>query len=294
VGSEAERRNSEAENPHYWEGLQGSFKVLINSFYGYLGGPFYWNDYAAAERVTELGRELVQGVARDLERTGSRVIEIDTDGVYFMPPDAVREEAEERGYIAEIGASLPEGIRLAFDGRFARMLSLKTKNYVLESADGRKIFKGASLRSRADERYGRRFLARSVDRLLEHDLQGVADLYAATIDDLLHRRVPIEDLARRERVTEKTFQSEQKRRSAAVAEGVAIGEHVMVYERVDGSLGLLAEYRQDENTKYYMEKLYKFARRLEEGFEGQFDRVIPKPNAQGLPHRDQISLDLFE
>jgi hypothetical protein len=55
----------------------------------------------------------------------------------------------------------------------------------------------------------------------------------------------------------------------------------------------MAEYRQDENPKYYMEKLYKFARRLEEGFEGQFDLLIPKPTAQGLPHRLQTTLDLF-
>ena len=277
----------------YWDGLQGSFKVLINSFYGYLGGPFCWNDYSAAERVTELGRELVQNIAADLVQTGSRVIEIDTDGVYFVPPEGVADEAAERRYVAKIGEALPDGIRLAFDGRFKRMLSLKTKNYVLETHEGRKIFKGASLRSRADERYGRRFLAKAIDFLLEHDLQGVADLYAETIEDLLARRVSIEDLARRERVTEKTFQSEQKRRSAAVAEGVAIGEHVMVYERADGTLGLLADYRQDENLKYYMDKLYKFARRLEEGFDGQFDPFIPKPTAQGLAHKHQISLDLF-
>jgi DNA polymerase I len=173
------------------------------------------------------------------------------------------------------------------------MLSLKTKNYVLETYEGRKIFKGASLRSRADERYGRRFLAKAVDCLLEHQFDRVAELYAQTIEDLLQRRIPIEDLARRERVTEKTFQSEQKRRSAAVAEGVPVGEHVMVYERMDGTLGLLEQYNKDENPKYYMDKLYKFAQRLREAFDGDFDRLIPKPTAQGLPHKLQTTLDLF-
>ena len=277
----------------YWDGLQNSFKVLINSFYGYLGGPFAFNDYEAAGRVTELGRDLVQGIARDLEETGSRIIEIDTDGVYFTPPAEIAGEAAEREYIAGIGTKLPEGIRLAFDGRFVRMLSLKTKNYVLETYDGRKIFKGASLRSRADERYGRRFLAKAVDCLLEHNFESVAELYAQTIDDLLNRRMPIEDLARRERVTEKTFLSEQKRRSAVVAEGVPVGEHVMVYERMDGTLGLLEHYSRDENPKYYMDKLYKFAQRLREAFDGDFDRLIPKPTAQGLPHKLQTTLDLF-
>jgi DNA polymerase I len=94
-------------------------------------------------------------------------------------------------------------------------------------------------------------------------------------------------------VTEKTFQSEQKRRSAAVAEGVPVGEHVMVYERMDGTLGLLEQYNKDENPKYYMDKLYKFAQRLREAFDGDFDRLIPKPTAQGLPHKLQTTLDLF-
>lgn len=278
---------------HYWDGLQASFKVLINSFYGYVGGPFNWNDYEAAGRVTELGRALVQDVAGRLEASGSQIIEIDTDGVYFVPPERVQGEEAERDYVAEIGKALPEGIRLAFDGRFAAMLSVKTKNYVLVTYDGRKIFKGASLRSRADERYGRRFLAEAVDCLLKHDLDGIARIYAQTIEDLLTRRIPIEDLARRERVTEKTFQSEQKKRAAAVANGVPIGEYVMVYEKADGSLGLLGDYAGDENTKYYMDKLYKFAKRLEEAFEGAFDRYIPKPTAQGLPKKLQTSLDLF-
>jgi DNA polymerase I len=280
-------------NTQYWDGLQNSFKVLINSFYGYLGGPFCWNDYTAAERVTELGRDLVQDVARRMTETGSRVIEIDTDGVYFVPPEGVQGEEGERDYIKKIGANLPDGIRLAFDGRFAKMLSLKTKNYVLVTHEGRKIFKGASLRSRADERYGRVFLAKAVDCLLEHDVEGVGALYAETIENLLHKRVAIEDLARRERVTEKTFQSEQKKRSAAVAEGVAVGEHLMVYEKKDGTLGLLADYQGDENSKYYMDKLYKFAKRLEEALGDRFESLIPKPTAQGLPKKVQETLDLF-
>lgn len=282
-----------AADHHYWDGLQGSFKVLINSFYGYLGGPFNWNDYDTAEKVTELGRALVQDVAQRMAMSGSTVIEIDTDGVYFTPPKTVEGEEAERAYITEIGASLPEGIRLAFDGRFAKMLSVKTKNYVLVTYDGRKIYKGASLRSRADERYGRRFLTQVVDCLLERDFEGIAQIYAETIENLLHRRVPIEDLARRERVTEKTFQSEQKKRSAAVATGVPIGEYVMVYEKADGSLSLLSDYAGDENPKYYMDKLYKFAKRLEEAFGGAFGRYIPKPTAEGLPRQVQETLDLF-
>ncbi len=295
---DAKRRAANAETPdesHYWEGLQGSFKVLINSFYGYLGGPFAFNDYDAAEQVTEKGRTLVVDVAERMEQSGSVVIEIDTDGVYFVPPSHIQEEEAERAYVAEIGSVLPEGIRLAFDGRFAAMLSIKTKNYVLVYYDGRKLYKGASLRSRADERYGRKFMTQAVDCLLAHDFDGVSELYAEAIDDLLHRRVPIDDLIRRERITENTFSSDQKKRSATVAQGVAVGEFVLIYEKADGTLGKREDYANDENTKYYMDKLYKFAKRLEEVFgdAATFQKLIPKPNAQGLPKNLQTSLDLF-
>lgn len=286
---------AQEQNAHYWEGLQGSYKVLINSFYGYLGGPFTFNDYGAAQRVTEAGRELVQGIAQRMVDTDSKVIEIDTDGVFFVPPAGIEDEPAERAYIEQIGSALPDGIRLAFDGRFATMLSLKTKNYVLVTYDGRKIFKGASLRSRADERYGRRFIAQTIDCLLEQDFDGVAQLYSETIDAILQKRIPIEELVRRERITEKTFESENKKRSAAVAEGIAVGEHILVYDKADGTLGLLADYADDVNIKYYLDKLYKFARRLEDGFgtAANFSKYIPKPTAQGLPKQVQETLDLF-
>jgi DNA polymerase elongation subunit (family B) len=295
--AKARVREAEGTEEHYWDGLQGSFKVLINSFYGYLGASgFYFNDYDAAERVTELGRELVVRIADEMERTGSRIIEIDTDGVYFVPPDTVQGEDAERAYVKQVGGILPAGIRLAFDGRFRAMVSLKTKNYVLFGYDGKKTYKGASLRSRADEKYGREFLAQAIDLLLEHRMDAIAALYERTIEDIRQHRLPIEQLARRERVTDKTFTSSSKLRSAEVARGVAVGEYVTVYEKQDRTLGLLEDYdpqKRDENAAYYMDKLYKFAGRLREAFpDGTFDALIPKPTAQGLPPK-QASFDLF-
>ncbi len=296
---DAKRKMAEASGTerHYWDGLQGSFKVLINSFYGYLGAAsFNFNDYEAAERVTELGRKLVVEIAARMEETGSRVIEIDTDGVYFVPPQDVQGEEAEREYVERIGSTLPKGIRLAFDGRYRAMVSLKTKNYVLYGYDGQKVYRGASLRSRADERYGREFVARAVDLLLEHRTSEIGDLYRNTIDDILNHRIPITSLVRRERVTEKTFTSSAKQRSADAARDTAVGEYITVYERADGSLGLLDEYEQngcDERVEYYTDKLYKFASRLREAFGEEFERVIPRPLPSGALTPVQETLDLF-
>ncbi len=293
---DAKRQASEAADSsvaQYWDGVQNSFKILINSFYGYLAGPFPWNDYKAAKRVTELGRELVIEVAARMERSGSQIIEIDTDGVYFVPPPAVVGDTLEREYVKEIGSALRPGIRLAFDGRFARMLSIKTKNYVLEGYDGKRIIKGSSLRSRADERFGRRFLESAINFLMLGDLKAVGDLYKKTVQDLQQHRIGIEDIVRRERVTSKTFSSSQKKRSAKVAEGVAIGDHVWLYERSDGQLALQSEYNgpSDINVAHYIQKLYRFARRLEDAFGGEFSKYIYSPGSRSSEY--QTTLELF-
>lgn len=282
----------------YWDGLQNSFKILINSFYGYLGAPFPFNDFDASEMVTASGREIVKAIAESIERKGGRVVEIDTDGVYFQVPSGVDTEEAEKALVEEIGAELPTGINLAHDGRYAAMLSLKIKNYVLVGYDGKKTFRGTSVRSRADERFGREFISQAVDLLVQGDRQGVSRLYRDLIDRIREGRLPVEQFARRERVTAKTFNSAQKKRSAAVARGVNIGDYITVYEKNNGELGLIEEYAGDEDRDYLLDKLYKFACRLREAFGDEFDSLFPPPGRRAQSAKDaeaagQQTLDLF-
>ena len=281
----------------YWDGLQNSFKSLINSFYGYVGGPFYFNDYDAARRVTEAGQAIVKQIAQELENQGARVIEIDTDGVYFQAPDGVRSEAEEMAYVERIGATLPPGIRLAHDGSYAAMLSLKMKNYVLVEPNGHKIFKGSSLRSRADERYGRKFLTDAVNLLLDEKPEDLSHLYRELIEKIESGDMPIGEIAKRERVTDKLLSSDLRKRAADAIKGAGIsqGEFVSLYQKKDKSLGLVQDYAHDEDTDYYAQKLYKFAGRLKEAVgEDQFDVLFPKPvPAAKRPDPSQMTMDLF-
>lgn len=277
---EAKANLRRATNPTeraYWDGIQGSFKVLINSFYGYLGANFPFNDYEAARRVTEEGRKIAVSLIELLERTGSRVIEVDTDGVYFQPPPGVEGKEAEEAYVQQIAEQLPPGIRLSFDGRYRAMISVKTKNYALLDYEGNWTFKGASLRSRADEPYGRQFIAEVLQKLVEGDREGIARLYRQTIMRLLNGEVPIQELARRERVTEKTFTSENKRKSAEAVRGVSVGDYVNLYQRRDGSLGMVEDYQGDEDREHYANKLYRFALRLREAVGEDFEHLFPRP-----------------
>src|SRR5213075_3060555 len=64
----------------YFHALQNTFKILINSFYGYLGfAQGHFADFDAAARVTQIGRELLQKMIDWLTAQGAQVIEVDTD-----------------------------------------------------------------------------------------------------------------------------------------------------------------------------------------------------------------------
>lgn len=287
------KSKSEADSA-YWDGLQNSFKILINSFYGYLGAPFSFNDYDAAEQVTVSGQEIVKQIADSIERNGGRVIEIDTDGVYFQPPAGVTNDESEEALVELIGRDLPDGIRLAHDGRYAAMLSLKVKNYVLIGYDGKKIFRGTSVRSRADEPFGREFISRAVDLLLDDDRTAVSKLYLDFAAKIRNGQLPVEQFARRERVTPKTFSSTQKKRMAAVAKGVNIGDYIVVYEKSNGDLGLIQEYGNDENRDHLLGKLYKFAARLKQAFGSDFGALFPKPGVDYIRQAEEAGQQRFE
>ena len=274
--AKARAKQTHGAESAYWDGLQNSFKILVNSYYGYLGSPYHFNDYDAAEQVTLTGQDLVKQIAAEIERQGGTVVEIDTDGVYFQPPPEVQSEADEIAFVERVGGVLPEGIRLAYDGRYRAMLSLKTKNYVLQGYDGKLTFKGASLRSRADEKFGREFLNSATQWLLNGEPERVVAEYRRLARAILNGEVDIEQLCRRERVTQKSKQDSHP--LYPLAKRFQIGDYIMVYRKRDGSLGLLEEYADDEDREHYVDKLYKFAARLEPLFP-DFDAQFPKPQA---------------
>jgi DNA polymerase I len=181
----------------HFHALQNTFKILINSFYGYLGfAQGHFADFDAAARVTQIGRELLQKMIDWLNARGAQVIEVDTDGIYFVPPGppssvaagvspaeqnkaadtaSTTEEtiAELRKGLSEI---LPPGIEVEFDEQFDAMFSYKAKNYALLTRDGEVVIKGGALKSRGLEKFQRVFLEEMIKLLMEGKPEAVPQL----------------------------------------------------------------------------------------------------------------------
>ncbi|PYK07856.1 MAG: DNA polymerase II, partial [Verrucomicrobia bacterium] len=55
------RAEKDPAKQHYLQALQNTFKILLNSFYGYLGfAQGHFADFDAAARVTQIGRDLLK------------------------------------------------------------------------------------------------------------------------------------------------------------------------------------------------------------------------------------------
>jgi DNA polymerase elongation subunit (family B) len=279
--AKAQSRRTTGNEQAMWDGLQSSFKVLINSFYGYLGyGAGFLNDYDAAERVTLAGQDIIKEVVDRLKDTGAIPIEVDTDGVYFVPPSEIQTEADEVAYVQDIGSTLPAGIRLAHDGRYAGMLSLKLKNYALLDHDGRMILKGSSLRSRRMERCFREFLSAAAQTFLNGDRDAVRNLYFELGERIRNRALPIDSFIQWGMLTEQTLRAQPrfKRLEARLAHDTKTGDRIAYYEREDGELALSSEYGNDESIPYLLKRLRDVAERFRPLFQSdsEFDAFFPQ------------------
>ncbi len=264
-----------------WEGLQGSFKVLINSFYGYLGyrGALF-NDYDAATRVTLSGQRIVIDVVEHLRKARAVPIEVDTDGVYFVPPPTLGGEDEETAFIEGISELLPAGIRLAHDGRYAAMLSLRLKTYALLDNDGSVVLKGSALRSRRVEPCFREFIGEAARCFLEGRPGDANAAYFALAERIRHS-----DLSAREVVQWGMLSDDAQptpRLKRLVERGRQTGEarsgdRIEYYERQDGELAFIAEFADDANQDYLLRRLRDVAMRFRELFpsDSVFDAAFP-------------------
>src|SRR5262249_41757471 len=107
-----------------------------------------------------------------LGKHGAKVIEVDTDGIYFVPPAQSEVDELQRGLAKE----LPEGIEIEFDEQFDAMFSYKAKNYALLTKDGDVVIKGGALKSRGLEKFQRVFLEEMIKLIMEGKPDAIADL----------------------------------------------------------------------------------------------------------------------
>src|SRR3954464_15532353 len=265
----------------YFHALQNTFKILINSFYGYLGfAQGHFADFDAAARVTQIGRDLLQKMIDWLNARGALVIEVDTDGIYFVPPENAKPD-ELRDALAK---ELPPGIEVEFDEQFDAMFSYKAKNYALLTREGEVVIKGGALKSRGLEKFQRVFLEEMIKLLMEGKSESIPRLRDDFEKKIREREWPIDMLMKTDTLQDSLDKYRAKigaggrNRAAAYELALASGRNykpgeqisyyikatpkkVAAYEAAKLASDFDPENR-DENIDYYVAKLDELVKKF--------------------------------
>ena len=281
AAKDAMRAETDPARKNYYSSLQSTFKILINSFYGYLGfEQGFLNDFDAAERVTAEGRRILETMFRVLQENGANVIEMDTDGIYFQPPASGGETLPQK-----LAQCLPRGIDVDFDESYPAMFSYKSKNYALLKKNGELAVSGAALKSRGLEPFQRTWMRRMILAILHEDRAAADELNREYETALREHRFPLADLAKTETLADspesyrKKMGSPSARRSAAYELALASGREYRQGDQISfyvtgtkkkvsvtdnaKRLADADESVRDENVEYYLDKLSELRKKFE-------------------------------
>src|SRR5438477_12091004 len=285
---------------HHLQALQNTFKILINSFYGYLGfAQGHFADFDAAARVTQIGRELLQKMIAWLTERGAQVIEVDTDGIYFVPPNAEivgrpsRSPRQAGGQNARptieelrqgLAKELPAGIEVEFDEQFDAMFSYKAKNYALLTRSGDVIIKGGALKSRGLEKFQRVFLEEMIKLIMQGKPEEIAQLRHQFEKQIRNRELPIEMLMKSDTLQDSLekyrvkIAGSARNRAAAYELALASGRNYKPGDQISyyikatpkkvaayEAAKLASEFdpqNRDENSDYYVAKLNELVKKF--------------------------------
>src|SRR6476469_5520908 len=268
------RAERDPARQHHLQALQNTFKILLNSFYGYLGfAQGHFADFDAAARVTQIGRDLLKKMIDWLNARGAQVIEVDTDGIYFVPPETIDIDDFQK----DLAKELPAGIDVEIDEQFDAMLSYKAKNYALLTKDGDVIIKGGALKSRGLEKFQRVFLEEMIKMIMQGKPEAIADLRNDFDRKIRNREWKIDMLMKTDTLQDSLdkyrakIASSARNRAAAYELALASGRNYRPGDQISyyikttpkkvpayEAAKLASEFdpeNRDENVDYYVAKL---------------------------------------
>jgi DNA polymerase I len=293
----AMQRTDESVARSRLDAKQSSFKILINSFYGYLGyNRALFNDHGKADEVTKTGQKILRTMIAEIRAEGGKVVEVDTDGIFFVPPVGMDTEEQESSFVSVLSSKLPDGITVAMNGRYRKILSYKKKNYALLGHDNKIRIKGSSLISRSLEQFGRTFVHHCIDFILHGDFDGLHRLYGQCYHAILSHGLDVRDFARVEALKdtiafyEEEVNAGRRNRSAAYTVAIASGRPVRPGDRIAyyitgndpnprGTDHCKAAEEwdpnfPDENSAYYIRRLNELSEKFIVFFQPQDFRAI--------------------
>jgi len=229
-----------------------------------------------------------------LRKRGCQVIEIDTDGIYFVPGPDVTTAHEEENLVQRLSDTMPEGITVEYGGRYKAMFSYKIKNYALLDHGEKLKIKGSGLRSRGIERFQREFLEKMILHLLTDQKDEIPKLFQCYMNRIAQHQWDVKMFMKTEMLQEslETYVEKTRRgqRNRSAAYELAIkserryqpGDQISFYVTGDSENVQAYDHcklarswdpkNPDENIGYYQKKLKDLYKKFSVFFESNGSR----------------------
>jgi DNA polymerase, archaea type len=249
-----------AKEDKYFDDLQSSYKIFINSCYGFLGATgLLFNSPANAALVTEKGREILNKAIAWSEDKHFKLVNADTDSISFCTPDSsVLSEDAQLGLLKELNSLYPIKIHFEHDGFYKKVIVVKAKNYIMW--DGKKLkYKGSAIKASTKEPALKEFIQKIIDAIL-NDSNHYTEIYDGYVKEIQN----VKDIKRwvsRKTLTSTVFKSKRTNETKVVdaIKGTEYveGDRAYFYFKEDGTLSLEEHFRNDYSKKHLLGKLFK-------------------------------------
>ncbi len=236
-----------------YNAMQTSYKILNNGGYGFTGtGGYPYNCMATAALVTAYGRKIVKEMMEGLEDLGAKIIEVDTDGIYFQSDNQVE-------IFNAVQESLPDGIKIDLEHQGVDIYCPLMKNYLIFDSCGVKV-KGSKFKSRNKCSLLKEFPINYV-RHLFNSVEDATEYLDGVTGSLADGSYPVEELTVKQRIP--------KNSKALIESGLGnIGDVVSYYYGGEvtqrGSIKQKPVSDGDYLAAYYIREINKLKKEIDD------------------------------
>ena len=240
--------------------LDGSFKILINSLYGFMGATgLNYNYPGGAAEVTRRGREILITSIEWAKLKGYTVPKGDTDSITIWEMGNPFTEEEVNRLIKEINDLLPPEINFELDAFYDCIVVFKAKNYAYR--EGEKIStKGSAIKASTKSPALKELIKKILDCLLyDKPVSDILEIYTSYVKEIKE----IKDIKRwaARKTLSSTMQESERTNETKVIDALQgssyqEGDRFWVFYKPDDSLCLVENFNGDYNSDRLYKNLY--------------------------------------
>lgn len=259
------KAKAEESGNRYYKDMEQGQKIMINSFYGFMGAPgLNFNYPEGAAEVTRLGREILTNAINWAEENEFPLVNADTDSISF-----ISNGVDMQTCLKQVNELSGQGITWERDGGrkvdgkktgiYDAVIVVKAKNYLL-CADGKLTYKGSALKATMKEKALAAFLKETLALLLKNDIQGAEKLYLDSVESIKYLQ-DISEWCSKKTVTSSVLNpkrsTEQRILDAIGDKPVQEGDKIRVFFKSDTEVCLEENFDGTYDSDRMYDKLFK-------------------------------------